>query len=311
MAFAAITYWGNCRSLVPKSCIQELTGPPPTPSSKTQYWNIAMYELRKYRENIDAMYREIGGAKPATPTKTPEQSALKPSARAKPITDSKSQKTEEEEAPSNQGAQILSYLPFSPQLVEVIPSMSEAEDGHGNAATLMSSPQCSAPSSPASEGELQIDDSSWRRKERSPAKPRPSEAKGFMNVGRRTQNSLQSVLDTVELGPMVPALTPGTPLLGGASGGRGIAGSRGKKRGLAGVVSILSKKLAMSEDGDPDYEESNNHPLFSRCYDDQGKTAIAEIDPEPKRPVRKVRLSLCVCREESVCMSPLHHCVCR
>ncbi|CAI8032310.1 Protein kinase C-binding protein 1 [Geodia barretti] len=278
----------HCRSLVPKSCIQELTGPPPTPSSKTQYWNIAMYELRKYRENIDAMYREMGGTKPATPTKAPEPSSLKPGARAKPMAEPNLQKTEEEEAPSNQGAQILSYLPFSPQLVEVIPSMSEAEVGHGNAATLMSSPPGSTPSSPASEGGLQIDDSSWRRKERSPAKPQPS-TEGFMSVGRRTQNSLQSVLDTVELGPVVPALTPGTPLLGGGSGARGVAGPRAKKRGLAGVVSILSKKLALSEDGDPDYEEGNNHPLFSRCYDDQGKTAIAEIDPEPKRPVRKVK----------------------
>ena len=257
-----------------------------------------MYELRKYRENIDTMYREMGGAKPATPTKAPEPSSLKTGARAKPMAEPKLQKTEEEEAPSNQGAQILSYLPFSPQLVEVIPSMSEAEEGHGNAATLMSSPPGSAPSSPASEGGLQIDDSSWRRKERSPTKPRPStEAKGFMSVGRRTQNSLQSVLDTVELGPVVPALTPGTPPLGGGSGGRGLPGPRAKKRGLAGVVSILSKKLALSEDGDPDYEEGNNHPLFSRCYDDQGKTAIAEIDPEPKRPVRKVSrfLSLGVC----------------
>ena len=282
-----------CRSLVPKSCIQELTGPPPTPSSKTQYWNIAMCELRKYRENIEAMYREMGGAKPATPTKAPEPLGLKAGVRTKPLADLKSQKTgsEEEECPSNQRAQILSFLPFSPQLVEVIPSMSEAEDGHGNTANVMQSPLGSAPSSPASEGELQIDESSWRRKERSPAKPRAPEAKGFMNVGRRTQNSLQSVLDTVELGPVVPALSPATPLLGGALGGasvgRGVVGPRGKKRGLAGVVSILSKKLAMSEDGDPDCEEGNQS-LFSRCYDDQGKTAIAEIDPEPKRPVRKV-----------------------
>ena len=268
-----------------------------------------MYELRKYRENIDAMYREMGGAKPATPPKAPELPGLKSgAARAKLLADPKSQKAEEEEeAPSNQGAQVLSFLPFSPQLVEVIPSMSEAEDGHGNAATLMSSPPASAPSSPSSEGELQIDDSSWRRKERSPAKPRAiTEAKGFMSVGRRTQNSLQSVLDTVELGPVVPALTPGTPPLGGASAaaGRGMVGPRGKKRGLAGVVSILSKKLALSEDADPDYEESNNHPLFSRCYDDQGKTAIAEIDPEPKRPVRKVSLLsfLCVCVRCVVCV---------
>lgn len=290
------------RSLVPKSCIQELTGPPPTPSSKTQYWNIAMYELRKYRENIEAMYREMGGVKPATPTKTTPEPTLT-------IKEIKSQKIDdnEEDVPGNQRAHappILNYLPFSPQLVEVIPSMSEADDGHGNAATLMSShgniavvsPAPSCPSSPASEGELQIDDSAWRRRERSPAKPRPrpsgpssSEPKGFMSVGRRTQNSLQTVLDTVEMGPVVSSslstpLTPSQVVRGSTTG------IRGKKRGLAGVVSILSKKLALTgDDIDPDMEEGN-HPLFSRCYDDQGKTAIAEIDPEPKRPVRKVCL---------------------
>lgn len=246
-----------------------------------------MYELRKYRENIEAMYHEMGRVKPPTPTKGPE--SMKSGALGAQAT-LKSHKAvaEEEEPPGNQRAHatpVLNYLPFSPQLVEVIPSMSEAEDGHGNAATLMTSPAPSAPSSPASERELQIDDSAWKKKEKSPAKSHgmSSESKGFMTVGRRTQNSLQTVLDTVELGPNLSS--PGTPLSG--SQPRGMLAPRGKKRGLAGVVSILSKKLALSEDGDPDYEEGN-HPLFSRCYDDQGKTAIAEIDPEPKRPVRKV-----------------------
>ena len=274
-----------------------------------------MYELRKYRENIEAMYREMGGVRPATPTKAPEPMTSGGLAtQTRP--ELKPQKTvaeEEEEAPGNQRAHatpVLNYLPFSPLLVEVIPSMSEAEDGHGNAATLMNSPAPSAPSSPASERELQIDDSAWKRKEKSPAKSHgvSTENKGFMTVGRRTQNSLQTVLDTVELSPVVPSLSssssPSTPLSGAAA--RGTPAPRGKKRGLAGVVSILSKKLALSEDGDPDYEE-RNHPLFSRCYDDQGKTAIAEIDPEPKRPVRKVcelcflnrPVVVCVCRSRS------------
>jgi hypothetical protein len=48
--------------------------------------------------------------------------------RGKPHVDLKAQRpVEEEEAPGNQRAHappILNYLPFSPQLVEVIPSMS-------------------------------------------------------------------------------------------------------------------------------------------------------------------------------------------
>lgn len=271
-----------------------------------------MYELRKYRENIEAMYREMGGVKPATPTQALD--AVDKNSRAskdgrvmKPHSELKPHKAEDGGSPGNQRAHnlpISNYLPFSPQLVEVIPSMSESDDGHGNAATLVDSHTPSpAASSPASEGELQIDDSAWRRKERSPAKPAhimPTEAKTFIGVGRRTQNSLQTVLDNVEMTtPAVTLTTPANPLasspstpLGGligfSPGGRSATGPRAKKRGLAVVVSSLSKKLALSgEDGDPDYEEGN-HPLFSRCYDNQGKTAIAEIDPEPKRPIRKV-----------------------
>ena len=245
-----------------------------------------MYELRKYRENIEAMYQEMGGVKPATPTKALEPLGVRGVAKTKPVGEGR--KVEEEESGPGR-AQVLSFLPFSPQLVEVIPSMSEGDEG--NMAGPVGSPADSAPSSPGSEGDLQIDDSSWSRKDKSPVKLR-SEGKGLMGLGRRTQNSLQSVLDTVELGPV--SLTPGTPLsVGGASGAAGHgsgAGPRGKKRGLAGVVSILSKKLALSDDTELENEEGN-HPLFSRCYDDQGKTAIAEIDPEPKRPVRKVSQS--------------------
>ena len=264
-----------------------------------------MYELRKYRENIEAMYREMGGAKPATPTSTSDsidrESKILKEPRLKPRSaEVKVQKSggDEGEVPGHQRVHALpisNFLPFSPQLVEVIPSMSEEKDGHGNAATLMSSPTLSIPSSPASEGELQIDDSSWKRKERSPAKlgyMTPAESKSIMGFGRRTQNSLQTVLDTVPTTSAPLSASPNAPLGGLAvspRGGPGGAVARGKKRGLGEVVSNLSKKLALTgEDGDPDYDEGN-HPLFSRCYDDQGKTAIAEIDPEPKRPVRKVR----------------------
>lgn len=261
-----------------------------------------MYELRKYRENIDTLYyKEMGGdEKPATPSQTPpNQPGTKPGIRSKPSSDQKSQKSgsEEEDSLTNQRVQILSHLPFSPKLF--IPSISECDNSHGNSSiATATSPGVSASSSPGSEGDLQIDDLTWKRKEKSPVKPSRStttETKDFISVGRRTQNSLQSVLDTVELGPVVPALTPGgaaTPVLGGASsgargGGLSLGTPKVKKRGLAGVVSALSKKLALSEDADPDYEEGN-HPLFSRCYDYQGKTAIAEIDPEQKRPIRKV-----------------------
>ena len=54
-----------CRSIVPKSAIQELNGLPPKPSTKTQHWNIAMLELKKYGENIEAMREKMGLSKPS------------------------------------------------------------------------------------------------------------------------------------------------------------------------------------------------------------------------------------------------------
>ena len=68
-----------------QSCIQPLTGPPPTPTTKTQHWQVAMYELQKYRQNINAMLEQMGGGKPyhllefdKTPKLAKEGKLLKP-----------------------------------------------------------------------------------------------------------------------------------------------------------------------------------------------------------------------------------------
>ena len=319
---SCVTHLFVCRSLVPKSCIQELTGPPPTPSSKTQYWNIAMYELRKYRENIGAMYQQIGGPAKAAAVASLEvlEKVGKPAKEPKPKArgEGKGQKSGLEEnhysAEKGYGVQegpanhqrhhqlhISNYIPFSPQLVEVIPSMSETDDGsvHGNAATLMQedSPPGSDPSSPGSEGDLQIDLSAGKKRERvSPLKAVrtvPPENKSIMGFRRKTHNSLQSVLDNVEMNshpsPAPPLPTSVMAVPGGRVGA--VGPGKGKKRGLEGVVRTLSKRLAMSsEDVEGEGDEGEEaHPLFSSSYYEQGKTAIAEIDPEPKRPVRKVK----------------------
>ena len=306
-----------------------------------------MYELRKYRENIEAMYQQLGGPARAAAASMNALERVPPKTtkdRPKPRSEGRGTKAVSEEAgpPGSEREQsfggavgdgpashqrhhqlhISNYVPFSPQLVEVIPSMSEADDGsvHGNAATvvLASSSPASAPSSPGSEGDLQIDLSGGsvnRRRERaSPLKAvqtAPAEANSIMGFRRKTHNSLQSVLDSVEVSPHPappppppPATSTPLPLHSssvGGSGGRGGGltggspggGARGKKRRLEGVVRTLSKKLALStEEGEGEGEEEEGeeaHPLFSSSYYEQGKTAIAEIDPEPKRPVRKVK----------------------
>ena len=68
-----------------QSCIQPLSGPPPTPTTKTQHWQVAMYEFQKYRQNINAMLEQMGGGKPyhlvefdKTPKLAKESKLLKP-----------------------------------------------------------------------------------------------------------------------------------------------------------------------------------------------------------------------------------------
>lgn len=47
------------RALVPKSCTQKFTWPPPTPSTKTTHWTAAIEEFHKYEQNINQMLYQI------------------------------------------------------------------------------------------------------------------------------------------------------------------------------------------------------------------------------------------------------------
>lgn len=159
------------RSLVPKSCIQPLSGPPPTPTTKTQHWQVAMYELQKYRQNINAMLEQMGGGKPyhlVEFDKTP-----KPSKEGKPLKlkDEKQQSANGDsngtmsdfdfpdsgdgmtEGISSNSISVSNHIPCPPQLVVV----SNHEDGSNTATVFQGNDSISEPSSPGSEPELQID----------------------------------------------------------------------------------------------------------------------------------------------------------
>ncbi len=256
------------RSLVPKSSIQELNGPPPTPTSKTQYWNIAMMELQKYRENINSIIEQMGGAKmasvgpivssypmvekPTKPAKEPRPMKPRPSLhRLAPAQhnnhyDHQGAESSNGPAPIHLHLPVSNHVPFSPQLVEVNVNLSETEDIHGNSAIFMDSHNVSEPSSPGSEPELQID-LGTRRGDRtgeriSPAKTRvaPSGNRYLhpMTSSRRTvfpPDSAAADVDSSWTSPSV-LVSPST--------GSPMATPRNRRKGekLSALVSTLAER---------------------------------------------------------------------
>ena len=137
-----------------------------------------MYELKRYRENIDRMVERMGGkvtntssaSKPSKELKAPkvqrEGTHRSPSQGQHNHIDYDQQDSgvrySQDALINQQTLPVSNYVPFSPQLVEVSVNLSETEDGsmHGNSATLMQPTETTAisePSSPGSEPELQID----------------------------------------------------------------------------------------------------------------------------------------------------------
>lgn len=155
------------RSLVQRSCIQDLNGPPPTPTTKTAHWSIAMDELAKYRQNINQMVQQMASGKsadsfisekideaPKFPPKAKDLSSLPPiprKANVKPaagggvggrvqtsspavqpsISSSNYNGYKDEPEPKKPelaSFPVSNHLPCSPQIVMVNPSFSEFED---------------------------------------------------------------------------------------------------------------------------------------------------------------------------------------
>ncbi len=185
------------RSLVPRSSIQDLNGPPPTPTTKTAHWTIAMDELTKYRQNINQMVQQMASGKsaekfisekieeaPKQPIKVreppmhsfppiPRKVHVKPPGRSHPptapappasVANFNGFKEElEHRKPDLTSFTVSNHIPCSPQIVMVNPSFSEFEDStiHGNSASFPHSNDTSGsrsyPSSPGSDIGLRID----------------------------------------------------------------------------------------------------------------------------------------------------------
>ena len=135
-----------CRSLVPKCDIQVLSGYPPKPNTKTKHWNMAMLELKKYGENIDAMREKLV-------VKDKSLSIIMPKGRAGAFSGGSS-----EESPTKQAKQQIQlaseHVSFTPPMVEVTPSSSGQEGRMEEGIGSISDAEVSSPGTPP---RLQID----------------------------------------------------------------------------------------------------------------------------------------------------------
>lgn len=295
-----------------------------------------MYELKKYRENINDMFEKMSGGK--GPTNTAAEMI------EKAVKDSKSGKARESAATAasqsnhvdyhsqksstpvnNNHLPVSNYVPFLPQLVEVSVNLSDSEDGsmHGNSATLMHSMEgtgMSEPSSPGSEPELRIDlggSSSSRvggkivRDKHSPSKSRVAPPANHSLLGSLKRRAPQDISPDTQppsiLGHGAPkgskkrkVRKPGealSALLTSLTERNLKAAGSDVSAGMSGGAAPAQCNTAdggngQSRDGtdiDGDESEVSLDSKFSSIYHEHSKTAIAVVDPDQKRSVRKKR----------------------
>ncbi len=295
---------------MPKSAIQELNGLPPKPSTKTQHWNIAMLELKKYGENIEAMREKMGLSKSSDKLhksfKSKESKLLMSRGETHQMSGSGGQHNnhldQRGEHHLNGGSGTGPYsnhIPPSAAVVEVNPSGTDNDKSshlHENVAS-------SEPSSPGSPRDLQIDlDNS-----RSPGKKRMGGSS--TNVLNAIRRNIPGSLDFNEgtspqaIGGNLSRLSRGV-VKGRKAGDRlsavlsnltrraGIIGGQG---GAVTPVSVTiggsgASALENMDTDEPDEangQGQSDNP-FSSIYHDRNKTAIALVDPDSHKRKRNI-----------------------
>ena len=295
---------------MPKSAIQELNGLPPKPSTKTQHWNIAMLELKKYGENIEAMREKMGLSKSSDKLhksfKSKEAKLLMSRGEAHQTSGGGGQHNNHLEQRGehhlNGGSGTGPYsnhIPPSAAVVEVNPSGTDNDKSshlHENVAL-------SEPSSPGSPRDLQIDlDNS-----RSPGKKRMGGSS--TNVLNAIRRNIPGSLDFNEgsspqaVGGNLSQLSRGV-VKGRKAGDRlsavlsnltrraGIIGGQG---GSVTPISVTiggsgTSALESMDTDEPDEangQGQSDNP-FSSIYHDRNKTAIALVDPDSHKRKRNI-----------------------
>lgn len=290
---------------MPKCDIQVLNGLPPKPSTKTKHWNQAMFELKRYGENIESMREKLGGVK----DKSLKLLMLKNKGggHSSPQRNSlKSLSQQKSDSSQDDGLSQANHSPYPPPVVEVTPS--DSADGVGS----LSDTEVSSPGTPPS---LQIDlkgsgHGSGGSRDRTPSKGRamPSGQSQIGGISRNSQvldfgsdsgaqsvvvrspstnsgskmkrkgmiagaalNALVSTLQRKRVAEQVCSLTP---VHQGAALGMPVAG--GQKEAESGKPKVTEEAP----------QEKTSSP-FSSMYVQSCKTAVTIVDPDQKRPKRK------------------------
>ena len=280
---------------MPRSCISELVGLPPKPSTKTQHWNIAMFELKRYGENIEEMRSQLSGGKlPGKTIRVSKQHDLKT------LTPD----------PNHLGNSLSNHLSASPAVVEVSPS-----GVHNNSSDRSNLGTFSEPSSPDTPPGLQIDleDPTLGGKHHQS----PNKMLGMLNAIERNSQVPGSLDFGGDTGPQ--SVTLPSPTAGISKIKRG---NKGRKAGdmLSQLVSSLAERQRMGvvtpgsspvvltsggviasfdnlepdqpdqilrdemdDSGTPTTAAVDINPAFSSIYADRNKTAVYEVDPSGKR----------------------------
>lgn len=302
------------RSIVPKSAIQELNGLPPKPSTKTQHWNIAMLELKKYGENIEAMREKMGLSKSSDKLhksfKSKESKLIVGRGESQQEAGQHNNHYDGQRAEHLNGSgangpfSISNHIPPLAAVVEVNPSGADDDKLENNMAL-------SEPSSPGSPRDLQID----LDQTRSPGKKKMGGSTNMLasrrnipgsldfdqssspqavgsnlsqlsrrvkggKAGDRLTAVLSNLTRRAAMGGQGGSMTPvsaGVPLSGGGGGGSG---------GGGGATTTMDN-MDVEESEDPNGQGQSDNP-FSSIYHDRNKTAIALVDPDSHKRKRNI-----------------------
>lgn len=310
-----------CRSLVPKCDIQVLNGLPPKPSTKTKHWNQAMFELKKYGENIEAMRDNLGSKDKSLKVLMKSKAGKGSPQLGKVVSSSSSSSSQQHNSAAGHKKDGSGLSNHAPPVVEVTAASDSGADGTGS----LSDVDISSPGTPPS---LQIDlgggGGGAGMQEKSPSKGRamPSGGRGLI-PSRNSQVPVSLDFSSDSNGGGAQSVVVRSP------GG----GSKVKKRGnpgaaLQALVSTLAQRKRVAEQvggstammpvhqgaaigpgagaGQQQQQEDGgegggggavarvvgeslvkNDSPFSSIYEHEKKTAFALVDPNQKRTKRK------------------------
>lgn len=238
---------------MPKCDISVLNGLPPKPNTKTKHWNQAMFELKKYGENIEAMRDKLGGIKDKSLRMLMMKN--KPGKSTGPNAVSQSDSPGRQPRDQDGGLSVANHG-APPPVVEVTPS--DGTDGMG----FNSDAEVSSPGTPPSL-QIVLDDSSSghnnvgassssSRGDKSPSKGRAMPSGGRSLIGAISRNSQVPVsldFNSDGGGGGAQSVVVRSPSSGAAASANSKMKRKGLKAGaaLSALVTSLAQRKRVAE----------------------------------------------------------------